>query len=145
MRSVAPSITPSACLCRATLADLAERTVPVAAASFDASAGSARTGMSVLEVAPGVTRLTKGIVNWYMVEEGGKLTLIDAGTPADWPLLLSTLQATGRRLEDVDAVLLTHAHGDHTGFAERARSEAIAAIHVHGADAAAARSGKVGK
>jgi glyoxylase-like metal-dependent hydrolase (beta-lactamase superfamily II) len=40
---------------------------------------------------------------------------------------------------DVEAVLLTHAHSDHTGFAERARTEAHAAVRIHGADAEVAK------
>jgi glyoxylase-like metal-dependent hydrolase (beta-lactamase superfamily II) len=42
-------------------------------------------------------------------------------------------------------VLLTHAHPDHTGFAEQARTEAGARVWVHEADAAAARTGVVGQ
>ena len=45
----------------------------------------------------------------------------------------------GRSLEDVRAVLLTHAHDDHIGFAERIRSERGTPIHLHEADAALAR------
>jgi glyoxylase-like metal-dependent hydrolase (beta-lactamase superfamily II) len=45
----------------------------------------------------------------------------------------------------VEAVLLTHAHSDHTGFAERARTEAGARVWIHGEDAEVARTGKVGK
>ncbi len=46
---------------------------------------------------------------------------------------------------DMEAVLLTHAHADHTGFAERARAEAGARIWVHQADAAVAKGAKPGK
>jgi glyoxylase-like metal-dependent hydrolase (beta-lactamase superfamily II) len=45
----------------------------------------------------------------------------------------------------VEAVLLTHAHADHTGFAERARTQAGARIWVHHADAAVATGAKPGK
>lgn len=95
-----------------------------------------------MQVADGVHRLTGGVCNFYTIEESGKLVLVDAGTRADWKLLLRHLAATGRRLDDIDSVLLTHAHADHTGFAERARTEAGARVYVHAADAAVARSGK---
>jgi glyoxylase-like metal-dependent hydrolase (beta-lactamase superfamily II) len=98
-----------------------------------------------MEVARGLHRLTAGIVNWYLLEDGGKITLVDAGAPRDWDLLLSTLQGLGRRLDDVDAVLLTHAHSDHTGFAERARTAAGATVWVHDAEVAVAKSGKSAK
>jgi glyoxylase-like metal-dependent hydrolase (beta-lactamase superfamily II) len=45
----------------------------------------------------------------------------------------------GRSLADVRAVLLTHGHSDHIGFAERMRSERGTPVMVHEADAALAR------
>ena len=99
----------------------------------------------VSETAPGVDRVTGGVTNFYLVEDGGKLTVIDAGTPADWGLLQGALAARGKTANDVEAVLLTHAHADHTGFAERARSQAGATVWVHEDDAQVARGGKPGK
>lgn len=98
-----------------------------------------------MEVADRVHRLNDGIVDFYLVEEGGRLTLVDAGGTRHWDLFLKTLGSIGRRLEDLEAIVLTHAHSDHTGFAERARTEADADVHVHTADAAAARSGETAK
>jgi glyoxylase-like metal-dependent hydrolase (beta-lactamase superfamily II) len=42
-------------------------------------------------------------------------------------------------------VVITHAHSDHTGFAERARSEANATVRIHEADAEVAKTGAVPK
>jgi glyoxylase-like metal-dependent hydrolase (beta-lactamase superfamily II) len=98
-----------------------------------------------VEVADRVHRLSDGIVDFYLVEEGGRLTLVDAGGARHWDLFLRTLRSIGRRLDDLDAVVLTHAHSDHTGFAERARTEADATVHAHAADTEAATTGKTGK
>jgi glyoxylase-like metal-dependent hydrolase (beta-lactamase superfamily II) len=98
-----------------------------------------------VEVADRVHRLNDGIVNFYLVEDGGRLTLVDAGGTRHWGSLLRTLSSIVRRLDDLEAVVLTHAHSDHTGFAERARAEAGANVHVHAADADAAKTGRTGK
>jgi glyoxylase-like metal-dependent hydrolase (beta-lactamase superfamily II) len=73
-----------------------------------------------MEVADGIHRLPAGVANFYVIRESGKLVLVDAGTPKDWNLFSRTVATLGARLEDLDAVLLTHAHADHTGFAEQA-------------------------
>jgi len=97
------------------------------------------------EVAPGIHRLTGGASNFYLVEQSGGLTLVDAGTPGDWKLFLRSLDTLGRRLDDLDAVVLTHAHPDHVGFAERARREGPTSVWVHRDDAAVAQGAKLGK
>ena len=106
------------------------------------STGQALTQVS--QVAPAISRLSGGVTNFYLIEDGGKLTVVDAGTPADWALLQRALAARGKPAGDVEAVLLTHAHADHTGFAERARTEAGARVWVHRADAAVAKGAKPG-
>jgi glyoxylase-like metal-dependent hydrolase (beta-lactamase superfamily II) len=93
-------------------------------------------------VKEGVHRLTQGVVNFYLIEEGGKLLLVDAGAPGDWDLLVRTVEGLGRGLHDLEAVLLTHAHPDHIGTAERARTTAGARVWVHQADADMATSGR---
>lgn len=95
-----------------------------------------------MQFTEGVHRLSGGVTNFYVIVDGGRLTLIDAGTPGDWDLFARTLRTLGRTLHDVDTVLLTHAHSDHTGFAERARSEAGVTVRVHAEDEALARTGK---
>jgi glyoxylase-like metal-dependent hydrolase (beta-lactamase superfamily II) len=101
--------------------------------------------VTLTRVADGVSRVTGGVVNWYVVVDRGKATLVDAGVPGDWKLLLETVRSLELSLRDIDCVLLTHAHSDHTGFAERARVEAAATVRVHAADERAARTGKGGK
>lgn len=92
-----------------------------------------------MEIAPGIRRLGTGMVNVYLIEEAGGITIVDAGLPGYFGDLLAELAAMGRSIEDVRAVLLTHAHTDHIGFAERIRSERGVPIRIHEADAALAR------
>ncbi len=96
----------------------------------------------LVQVADGVHRVTGGVTNFYLIGESGKYTVVDAGTPRDWALLESSLRDLGAGVESLDAVLITHAHVDHVGFAEQARNDVGATVWVHQADAEAARTGK---
>jgi len=84
-----------------------------------------------MEIESGVRRFGSRYINSYLIEEGGRLTLLDAGLPGYWRALLRELAAIGRRLEDIDAVLLTHSHTDHLGIAERVRVAAGATAYAH--------------
>jgi glyoxylase-like metal-dependent hydrolase (beta-lactamase superfamily II) len=57
--------------------------------------------------------------------------MVDAGVPTSWRSFQDALWRLGRRAEDVDALVLTHAHFDHIGFAERARAELWIPVNVH--------------
>ncbi|HEY6311485.1 MAG TPA: MBL fold metallo-hydrolase [Streptosporangiaceae bacterium] len=70
----------------------------------------------VTEVAEGVHRLTNGVANFYLIQASGKLVLVDAGTQKDWALFTRAARTLGKADGNLDAVLLTHAHTDHTGF-----------------------------
>ena len=92
------------------------------------------------QVAPGVHRLGSGLVSFYLLEEDGRYTLVDAGLPRMFEQIPALVAALGADLHDVEAVVLTHAHGDRVGGAERMRTEAQATVHVHDADAQIART-----
>ena len=83
------------------------------------------------DVAPGIHCVADSYVNWYLVEDGDRLTIVDAGVPSSWESLQDALRRLGRPASSVEAVVLTHAHFDHVGFAERARTELGAPVHVH--------------
>jgi glyoxylase-like metal-dependent hydrolase (beta-lactamase superfamily II) len=86
-----------------------------------------------------IRRLGDDMVNVYLIAESGGVTIIDAGVPGYWQLVPDALSAMGKTLDDVRAILLTHGHSDHIGFAERARRERGWEVQVHEADAALAR------
>jgi glyoxylase-like metal-dependent hydrolase (beta-lactamase superfamily II) len=86
------------------------------------------------DVAPGVHRIEDAFTNWYLVEGDGRLTIVDTGVPSSWESLHGALAQLGRRVADVDAVVLTHAHFDHLGFAERARTTLDVPVYVHEQD-----------
>ncbi len=79
-------------------------------------------------------------VNAYLVEEAGEVTIIDAAMPGFYDDIPKELAAMGRSIGDVRAVVLTHGHSDHLGFAERVRTERKAPVWIHEADARLARA-----
>ena len=91
-------------------------------------------------VAPGIHRLGESsLVNSYLIEGDGGLTVIDAGIKGHSKDLLAELETMGRGPTDIRAVLLTHGDVDHVGFAERLRQEHGVPVYVGAADAAEAR------
>lgn len=92
-----------------------------------------------MRLAPSLHRLGSEIVGCYLVEAAGEVTIIDAGVPAYYRALPAELAAMGRSIEDVRALVLTHGHSDHTGFAERLRAEHGVPVAIHALDAPQAR------
>jgi len=83
------------------------------------------------EVAPGIHRLTHASINCYLIEDGPRLALVDAALPATWPHVKRAIRALGHTVDDVEAILLTHAHPDHLGFAHRAQLEWDVPVLAH--------------
>lgn len=81
----------------------------------------------------------RSIVNSYLVEESGEVTIVDAGMAGLYRDIPRELAAMGRTIADVRALVLTHGHSDHIGFAERFRRDRRRPVLVHELDAALAR------
>lgn len=57
------------------------------------------------------------LVNWTLVTDGDGVVLIDAGFPGSRDDVLASLRQLGFGVDDLRAILLTHAHIDHLGSA----------------------------
>lgn len=79
------------------------------------------------EAAPGIHRIENNRTNFYVVEQDGRFTVVDAGLPISW----SSLQRAVGDLGKIDALILTHGHFDHIGIAERMRKELGVPVYVH--------------
>jgi glyoxylase-like metal-dependent hydrolase (beta-lactamase superfamily II) len=86
-----------------------------------------------MHVAEGVTRFEdQEIVNWYLVETDDGPVAVDAAFPTAWKQLEP-------RAAELRAIVITHAHVDHLGFAEKARKEHGVPVYVPEGDAELAR------
>ncbi|MEI5584865.1 MULTISPECIES: MBL fold metallo-hydrolase [unclassified Agromyces] len=92
-----------------------------------------------MELTTGLRRVGNEIVAAYLFIDDRGVTVVDAGLRGHYRDLLAELDAAGRSLDDVRAVILTHGDTDHIGFAERLRRERGVPVYVHEADAARAR------
>ena len=79
-----------------------------------------RPDMARLLARGNLTPQAETSINTFLVNTGSKLVLVDAGAgklfgPAAGGQLVANLRAAGYQPEDIDMVLLTHIHGDHSG------------------------------
>lgn len=81
----------------------------------------------------------EGQNNAYLLEGDG-LALVDTGiaTPDTRSELLDGLASYGYGFNDIDAIVLTHWHTDHTGLAGEIQQASGATVYAHAADAALA-------
>lgn len=70
-------------------------------------------------MAKNYVRKNEASVNTYLIDTGSKLILVDAGTSELYGpslgFLPNSIRAAGYQPEDIDIVLITHIHTDHTG------------------------------
>lgn len=76
----------------------------------------------IIHVRDNVHLVSGSSTNWVIVRDGDSCTLIDSGYPGDHDTLLASLDAVGLSPSSVRAVLVTHAHNDHIGAAQRLSS-----------------------
>jgi glyoxylase-like metal-dependent hydrolase (beta-lactamase superfamily II) len=83
-----------------------------------------------LKLGPGV-HLIHTRVGQALLIEGPPLTLIDTGARGSYERIRRTLESLGHRVEDLDQILITHAHSDHLAEAARLKEVSGAKILMH--------------
>lgn len=99
--------------------------------SSSTTAGGTNTDAAVLAW----ERVNLGFVSAYVLARGSDMAIVDTGVTGSEADILSAIETLGGQWGDVQHVILTHAHGDHTGSLEAILSNAPAAAgHAGTAD-----------
>lgn len=90
------------------------------------------------EIAPGVYQVSVPS-NAFLIDGDEGVTLVDTGIPRRHETLTDALRRIGRAPDDLNAILLTHAHVDHFGGASALKQASGADVYTSAADAPAIR------
>lgn len=104
--------------------------------------------MLIRRVHPAFHRIEAGFegrgVSYLYLLKGDAVAIFDTGVPTSPKNSIQpALAQIGMTLSDVDFILNTHVHMDHTGGNAAMKEASGAAIHVHAADLPAARSREI--
>lgn len=87
-----------------------------------------------MEVLPGV-HVIDAVGAKVLLFDEDRLSLVDAGGPGSAGRVLGYIVAMGRRPDEVDRIVLTHAHIDHAGALAELRAATGAGVWVHESEA----------
>lgn len=69
--------------------------------------------------------------NVYLIRRGEKLLVVDAGLPGEYEKVLRYIEKLGHLPEDVETIIVTHAHHDHVGSLKDLKDATGANIAAH--------------
>lgn len=91
--------------------------------------------MSIFDITPVILPSKSNLksYNFYIVQYREKLFLIDAGISEQncWDLLQRKLKEIDRTIKNLDAIILTHHHADHTGLVNQIRKVHPIPVYAH--------------
>jgi len=97
-------------------------------------------GLEMTTIADGVHFAYTPLVSWVVLAEGNSVALIDAGYPGQLDEVEESVRRVGHHPEQIETVLVTHAHVDHIGtvpelvsrYGTRVLTSELEARHVRG-------------
>lgn len=92
------------------------------------------SGEVATQLAPGILSLGQkkgGRVHAFLLDDGESLTLVDTLYDTDGQRVLDAIAGTGRRVEDLRHIVLTHGHRSHLGGARALRERSGAQVYAH--------------
>jgi len=94
------------------------------------------------EILPGCYMISLNFVNAYLIEEDSKFILIDTGYPNSALKIINELETIGKKPTDIEKILVTHCHTDHSGSLAELKRITKAPAYMHALDAEMVRAGK---
>ena len=94
-------------------------------------------------IIPGLSQISLGYVNAFLLEHDGQLTLIDTGVPGSEDKILAAVNELGRAKQDIKNILVTHLHADHAGSLKALKERTGAPAWMHPEDAQMVRKGEI--
>ncbi len=79
----------------------------------------------------------------YLIESRDSLALVDSGSPGDGRRIEEYLRSIGRDVKDIEYILVTHSHPDHTGSAFALAEKSGARVAAHRLDSKVHPDGEV--
>lgn len=89
--------------------------------------------MKIKRITANVYEVPLGMVNAFIVEDDS-LILIDTGAPGSVGKISAAVREIGREPEDIQHILLTHAHPDHAGSVAELKQLTQAKVWMHAAE-----------
>lgn len=94
------------------------------------------------QITDGVYPVGRGYVNAFLVDGDEGLVLVDTGLPKKEGAVAEAVKAIGRKMTDIAAIVLTHAHADHIGSAAAVKAESGAEVVASSIDSHAIEGDK---
>jgi len=85
----------------------------------------------IISSGPGIYSIQTGFTNSYLIKAKNGYLLIDTSYYKEYDNFTDSLKNLGLNLNDINYILLTHHHDDHSGFAARLLENTDAHLLVH--------------
>lgn len=82
-----------------------------------------------------IYQIDLGVVNCFLLDDGGALTLIDTGIKGSEKKIFKALAGIGKKPADIKQIILTHLHPDHAGSAAVIQQMFNIPVYAHHKDA----------
>lgn len=93
-------------------------------------------------ICPGLHQIPVGVTNVFLLRDGEELTLIDAGPQGKAQELMEGLEQIGVAPSDIENILVTHCHQDHSGALKSVKEATGADVWMHPRDAKLVEQGR---